>query len=347
MIRCGIIGCGVIAPTHIEAYRGIPEVEVVHLADIVPEKAEALGKKYAISRCSADYRRLLADPEVDLVSVCTDHASHAEIVVDALAAGKHVVCEKPLGRVSADLDKMIAAADAHPELVSSGIFQHRFEAHNRTLRSLVEAGRLGRLVTFNLCACCERTDAYYNADAWRGTIAGEGGGVLINQVIHQLDQLRFVFGEVRAVSALTANVTHQGVIEVEDTAAFTLEFESGLFGCVTATNSSRQLWRNYLTVVAEKVNFEYVNEVATEVVASDEELSGTIRRELGAPVAGAAVGKSYYGGGHPAQLFDVVSAIREKRAPFVSMREAAGTAALVFAVYESAATGRRVEVRHF
>ena len=75
-----IIGCGVIAPTHIEGYRSLPEVEVIHLCDLIPERVNALGDKYGIARRSVDYKELLADPEVDAVSVCTDHASHAQIV---------------------------------------------------------------------------------------------------------------------------------------------------------------------------------------------------------------------------------------------------------------------------
>lgn len=72
MIKCGIIGCGVIAPTHIEGYRSLPEVEVIHLCDLIPERVNALGDKYGIARRSVDYKELLADPEVDAVSVCTD-----------------------------------------------------------------------------------------------------------------------------------------------------------------------------------------------------------------------------------------------------------------------------------
>lgn len=150
MIKCGIIGCGVIAPTHIEGYQALSDVQVVHLCDLIPERADKLGEKYGVARRSTDYRRLLADPEVDLVSVCTDHASHAQIVVDALNAGKHVVCEKSLGRVPADLKRMCDTAKAHPELVASGIFQHRFQPANRTLKQMVAAGKFGRIIAVNL-----------------------------------------------------------------------------------------------------------------------------------------------------------------------------------------------------
>ena len=132
MIGVGLIGCGVIGPTHIEAYQKLPNVKIVHISDLVPEKMQEKGDKYNIVKRSQNYHDLLADPEVDLVSVCTDHASHVQIVCDAIAAGKHVFCEKSPGRVMEDLDKMVAAAASHPELVVSGVFQ----GYRGTLQSI-------------------------------------------------------------------------------------------------------------------------------------------------------------------------------------------------------------------
>ena len=126
MIKCGIIGCGVIAPTHIAGIEAIANAELAALCDIDSQRLNTLGDKHNISKRYTDYRDMLADKEIDLVHVCTDHASHCQIVIDALNAGKHVICEKSSGRVDADLEAMAAAAKAHPELVSSGIFQHRF-----------------------------------------------------------------------------------------------------------------------------------------------------------------------------------------------------------------------------
>ncbi len=348
MIKCGVIGCGVIAPTHIEGYQALPGVEVVHLCDLIPERAAALGEKYGIPRCSADYRELLADPEVQLVSVCTDHASHADIVVAALEAGKHVVCEKSLGRIPADLDRMVAAANAHPELVSSGIFQHRFQPANRHLRQLLMDGKFGRVVLLNLVFSCLRTAEYYQKDAWRGTFAGEGGGILINQAIHHLDQLRFLFGDVRRLAARSANLTHQGVIEVEDTAAFLLEFESGLLGTVTATNSAAAEWRTLLSIIGTDVCLEYANEQPVHVEGADNALVHEIEAALMEKSAEKVVGKHYYGVGHTAQLGDVVEAIRNHRKPEVTLADAANSSALVMAVYESAAHGGEwVSVRKY
>ena len=349
MVKVGIIGCGVISPTHIEGYQKLPDVEVVHISDLIPERMQARGDKYGIAKRSLDYHDLLADPEVDLVSVCTDHASHVQIVCDALEAGKHVLCEKSPGRVPEDMDKMVSAASRHPELVVSGVFQHRFEPHNIRMKKLIAEGAFGKILTVNLNFRCLRTNEYYTKDAWRGTQAGEGGGVLINQAIHHLDQLRFLFGDVVAVSARTANMTHQGVIEVEDTAAFLLEFEGGFCGVVTATNSSPVTWCSDLRIDGDLAAMNYINENCEMVFSADKEREKMIRDTLADDREEAAVaGKSYYGSGHVAQLVDVIDAINSKRAPGNSLADASGTAALVMAVYESARNnGARTLVKKY
>jgi len=348
MVKCAVIGCGVIAPTHVEGYQALPDAKVVHLCDLKLDKAKKLAAKYGVERVSRDYRKVLADPEVDLVSICTDHASHAKLVCAALEAGKHVVCEKSAGRVQSDLDKMVAAAAAHPELVASGIFQHRFEPHNIAFRKLVNEGKMGKLLTLNMNFSCFRSADYYRSGSWRGTQKGEGGGVLINQAIHHLDQLRFVFGEVVAVTAKTANLTHQGVIDVEDTAAFLLEFESGLFGSCTISNSSPSTWHVALTLTGDQIFLEYDDEVATCVKGWDAKCEKLVRDALSGEKNAASVsGKSYYGAGHTGQLADVVAAVKKHRAPKVTLADAATTSSLVMAIYRSAKTGRRVEVKRY
>ena len=347
MIRCGIIGCGVIAPTHIAGIEAIPNAKLEAVCDINPERLNQRGDEHNVAKRYTDYRDMLADKDIDLVHVCTDHASHCRIVIDALNAGKHVICEKSAGRVDADLEAMVNAAKAHPELVSSGIFQHRFVKQNCALRDLVKAGKFGQMLMVNLAFCCLRTNEYYNKDAWRGTMAGEGGGILINQAIHHLDQLRFVFGDITHVTAVTANQAHQGVIEVEDAAMFTMEFASGVLGSVSATNASVTTWRTSLVCTGTKATLEYANEKPIFIDAADEELKKELETVLTPPAKEERiVGKSYYGSGHTAQIADVIDAIENKRAPQVSLVEAVNSSSLIMAVYESARNnGARTAVR--
>lgn len=346
-MKCGIIGCGVIAPTHIAGLKNLPDVELTTLCDLIPERAEKLAAEHNVPKVCQDYHELLADPEIVAVNVCTDHASHAQIVCDALNAGKHVICEKVPGRVPEDLKKMTDTANAHKELVAAGIFQHRFVPANIALRELIRQEKFGKLLLVNLNFSCLRTHEYYNKDKWRGTFDGEGGGVLINQAIHFLDQLRFLFGEVRQVVARCANLTHQGVIETEDTAAFILEFESGLFATVGATNSAGP-WRSALSIAADDMQVEFHDEKLTHLQGYDQDKTAAVRELLEANhCSGDVVGKAYYGTGHDAQLADFFAAIKEKRAPRVTLADAANTAALVHAVYASAASGSWQQVAKY
>ena len=347
MVKCGIIGCGVIAPTHIAGIEAIPNAELVALCDIVPEQLNKRADKYNIAKRYLDYRDMLADKEIDLVHVCTDHASHCQIVIDALNAGKHVICEKSAGRVDADLEAMANAAKAHPELVSSGIFQHRFVKQNCALKELVESGKFGQMIMVNLSFCCLRTNEYYEKDAWRGTFDGEGGGILINQAIHHLDQLRFTFGDIKYVTAVSGNLAHQGVIEVEDTAMFTMEFANGVLGSVSATNASVSRWRSSLVCSGTDAAVECINEKPIFVDAAGDELKREIETALTPPEqTEQIVGKSYYGSGHTAQIADVVDAIENHRAPKVTLVDAVNTSSLVMAVYESARNnGAKTAVR--
>lgn len=349
MMKFAIIGCGIISRTHAAGIRQIPGVELAICCDIIPERMQLLAQEYNIPAMTADYREILANPEISAVSICTDHASHAEIFCDALNAGKHVICEKVPGRTPEDLKKMSAAVKAHPELTASGIFQHRFVPGNIAMRELIRQKKFGKLLTVNLNFCCLRTREYYQRDAWRGTFSGEGGGVLINQAIHFLDQLRFYFGEVKSVTAKTANLTHQGIIETEDTAAFVAEFADGLFVTANATNSASVKWRSAMTVCGSEMQLEFIDEKLHYINGSDPEKVAEVQNILTGAANGTAevVGKSYYGSGHTAQLADFVAAINEKRAPRVTFADAANSAALVHAVYAAAASGTWQDVADY
>ncbi len=341
-VSVAIIGCGVIAPTHAESFKAIPGVEFLYAVDVIRDRAEHFQEQYGFRKIATDYRSVLKDPELNLVVVCTDHAGHAEIVVAALDAKKHVLCEKPLGISNVQLDAMLAAHRRNPELVFSGIFQHRHEASNRLVRKLVGDGMFGKLLNVNLFMSCLRTDAYYRADAWRGTWAREGGGVLINQTIHHLDLLRFFFGEVESVAALCVNAVHKDSSETEDNAVMALRFRSGLLGCVSASNGSAEHWRNGFILMGTEGYMEYFDESPVRCTFNDPARKTAVEAMFRGAESDPALqsGKAYYGGGHPAQLHDVIDAIREARAPYVSAEEAAGTVRLVCAIYEASRSGR-------
>lgn len=343
-IKCGIIGCGVIAPSHIESYINLDNVEVTRVCDLVSEKASAIAKRYNIHQADTDYRLILNDPEIDCVSVCTDHGSHAEIVIAALNCGKHVLCEKALGVRPKCLDDIVAAHRQHPELACGGIFQHRFEKTNRYVKSLIEAGAFGTITNINLNVTTLRTDAYYNADQWRGTWAEEGGSLLINQAIHFIDLINWLSGGISELYAKCENMTHQASIETEDAAAIILKFRKGMLGTVTATSSSVEPWRQLISISGTHGYVEMLNNEVIYHRFEPSELNDEVSRKLQAchDEKTIASNKDYYGEGHPAQIKDFIKAIRENRQPFVSAESASSTVEIVLGCYESSKTGQWV-----
>ncbi len=336
-VRVGVIGCGVIAPTHIEGFAALEGVTVGWLCDLDEAKAQQLGERYGIARISTDYRQLLAAGEVDCVTVCTDHASHAEIVIAALEAGCHVLCEKSLGATVADMDRMLAAHALVPERVFSGVFQHRFDPVYRVLKQRIEQGALGDILTAGIQMRCRRTEAYYRGDAWRGTWALEGGSVLMNQAIHYIDLLGWLTGGVASLCGTHANLTHGDAIETEDTAVAALRFRNGAIGTLEATCSSHFSWDPGLFVQGTRGSVDIRHDKAVRVVCEDAADARELEAALAVPTdaVGTHPGKDYYGSGHAAQIADVVAAIREGREPFVTATSARAAVDLALGIYAS------------
>ncbi len=345
-VKCGIIGCGVIAPSHIESYNKISGVEVVWACDIVLDKAEKVAAEYQIPRSTADYHDILNDPEIDCVSVCTDHGSHAAIVTESLDAGKHVICEKSLGVSMDSLMTMEVAHARNSNLVFTGIFQHRFELVTRLIKEFIDKGAFGTITTFSLNSSLLRTHEYYRQDKWRGTWSEEGGSLLINQAIHYIDLLNWLGGGVAELSARCENLTHQDVIETEDTAAAVLKFKRGFIGSLTATASSSETWRHTITISGTEGYLEFHNDEITYFKFSDEAVNNEFTDKLASCHEEKRInaGKEYYGEGHPAQIRDFVSAIREEREPFVSAESARSTVEIVLGCYESSRSGQWVKL---
>jgi len=162
---------------------------------------------------------------VDAVVLCTPHPLHADQAVEVAAAGLAVIVEKPLALDPADADRIIAAARARGVLLSV-ISQRRWYPAVRRVKTAIDEGRIGTPALATLEVLGWRGPEYYAMDAWRGTRAGEGGGVLVNQAVHLLDLLCWFLGDPVEVDGFTANANHPE-IEVEDTAIAVVRFASG------------------------------------------------------------------------------------------------------------------------
>lgn len=341
MLQAAIIGCGVIAPAHRNALLLDGRAEVRWACDRDLAKAKAIPA----ARHGVDYREALADPLVDVVCICTPHADHCSPLTEALAAGKHVICEKPLGTTPDQIRRMVAAAEAGAKrgLVAAGIFQHRFNPLASRLRELLRAGDFGAVVEARMDFRCTREAAYYASGSWRGTWAGEGGALLINQAIHTIDLVNWFCGEPEAVAGRVSRKRLGGVIECEDHAEFTVRYKGGAKAAFTAANDGVSDWVTDIEVRCAQGSFRLGKgcyaltalEHRSRVLQAELRAVDRLRDEVVKLEGGA--GKAEYGDFHALQIADALSAIQSKRAPKVGIADAAVSPAVVQAVYHSSA----------
>lgn len=358
-LRFGIVGCGSIGPTHAAAVAQIGGTEVVAVADVLADRAQAMAKKFGISRVYASDVELIADPDVDVVCLCTPSGMHAEGAVRALQAGKHVIVEKPMEVTREAADRMIRA-ERESGRVLSIISQHRFDLASRIVKEAIDTGKLGKIVLVEGTVKWWRTQQYYDSGDWRGTWQWDGGGALMNQGVHTLDVLQWLAGDIRRVYAQTRTAAHER-IEVEDIAVATIEFESGAVGNFMATTAaydglvaridlfgtegSAIIDGDRLKRMTLKSGESYATEQsAAHAISVAKGGTASVKDEAARRVENAEVG-AVWGDAHRLQIEDVITAIREGRKPLIDGEQGRKPLDVILAIYESARTGKPVDVR--
>lgn len=227
-VRLGIIGLGNIGQHHY-AYLTAGKVnraEVVAVSDAVPSKLE----KYKAVRTFPDGEELIRSGLVDAVIIATPHYQHTTLGIAALNRGLHVMVEKPISAHKADAERLIAAHRANPKTVFAGMFQLRAEPRYLKIQKLLRTGELGDIVRMSwLMTDWYRTEAYYASGGWRATWKGEGGGVLLNQCLHNLDIMQWLLGMPARVRGF-CQLGRFHNIEVEDNVTAYLEYRKGATG---------------------------------------------------------------------------------------------------------------------
>lgn len=233
-IHAAIIGAGSIHGCHADPIRQHPQARLYALVDTDVDKGRALAEKYNC-RFYADYRELLADAEVDVVHICTPHHLHREMIIAALAAGKHVFSEKPVVMNGSELAQ-IQAAVARTNTRLAVCYQNRLNPTSQRIRQIIDAGTLGKMLSIKASLTWHRHGAYYSESPWRGRWATEGGSLLINQAIHTLDLMQWFADGARRIKGVVETTLLDSLIETEDTAMATMLFNNGAHGLFYATN---------------------------------------------------------------------------------------------------------------
>ena len=234
-MRYALIGCGRISPNHIMAAKN-NNLEMVAICDIDTKCMEDKVKKFELPesvKLYTDYKELLAVEKPELVAVTTESGLHANIAIDCINAGCHVIIEKPIALSIKDADAIIAAAKEKGVKVCVN-HQNRFNKSIQKIREAVEKGRFGRMFHGTAHIRWARDWEYYSRAKWRGTWA-QDGGCLMNQCIHNIDLLIWMMGgEPVEVMAYTDRMKHD-YIEAEDLGMGIVKFANGTYGIIEGT----------------------------------------------------------------------------------------------------------------
>lgn len=233
-LRTAVIGCGKVGHFHADAYRDLPNSELVACLDNNQERANSFAEEYGIKGYT-DLETMVKECKVQVVSICTPHPLHAKMAVTACNLGVNVAIEKPLAASLEDCDAILDAAKKN-HVTCTTICQRRFYKPAMRVKKAIEDGKIGTPILGTVNMLGWRDMAYYASDPWRGTWKGEGGGVLINQAPHQFDLLLWYMGEIDELYGMWDTLNHPG-LEVEDTAAAVIRFKNGAIGNIVVSNS--------------------------------------------------------------------------------------------------------------
>lgn len=351
-LRLAIVGAGVIGTQHARLVASLPEkAKLVAVVDIVPSRAEAVASSHGAAAYSSA-AQAYARESIDAVAVCVPSGWHGDVAVEALQAGKDVLIEKPLSTTLNDADRIRKQERASGRTVAV-VSQRRFQAPAVFMHDAVVQGRLGRVTSGIAESPFYRPQAYYDSGDWRGTIAIDGGGALMNQGIHALDLLLWMMGVPRRVSARTARIAHER-IEVEDVAAATIEFESGALGMILASTAAHPGLPVRLRVHGDEGVVGMENDrictfasVSCDRRTADEELArltAAEERQLAQLRQAAGDGWNPAVLAHRAQYDDFIDAVLCGQRPHIGTAEGRRSLATVLAVYESARRGRTIDM---
>jgi UDP-N-acetyl-2-amino-2-deoxyglucuronate dehydrogenase len=337
----GVVGCGVISDTHIDAIEALPNGRLVAVCDKVEAAAKAKAEQHG-----CDYYRDLADMlEDDRVEVCNivvPSGLHAQLGIECAEAGRHVICTKPIDVTLEKIDGLIDSCDANGVKLGA---THQFRGYSvyKRIKEAAASGKLGKLLYGNAVVPWYRSDEYYG-DGWHGTRKLDGGGALMNQSIHYVDLLVWIMGDVAKLAGFADALAHD-TIEVEDCATATLKFTSGAQGVIQGTTCTYQGQptvfeihgtRGNVVVVGDDLKLWEVEGDETELNVEAGQTGGAADPKLG--MLGEAVQA------HTEQIGDLLAAIAEDREPVLSGREARRAVEVILSIYDSSASGRVIEL---
>lgn len=331
-VKFALAGCGDMAAKHAEAIAALPDCELAAVYDIDQAPLQQLAGKYG-ARAYTDYLLLLEDPDLDVINICTPSGLHASMGVAAAGAGKNVLMEKPMALSLGDADMLIEACEK-AGVTLGVVHQNRFKPAILRLSKAMEEGRFGRVMHANATVRWNRNKDYYGKKTWR-RLKSMGGGVLLNQAIHNIDLLQWMMGRVVSVFGYTAS--NLGLSEGEDVGIAVLRFADGALGIVEASSAI------YPRSLEETISI--FGEKGTVIIGGAS--VGEVKIwQFNSPERDGVLGQDVNGSSGESPLVccigDMAQAVRAQGRPKVDGREGRKALEIILAIQQSSDTGKEV-----
>jgi predicted dehydrogenase len=337
--RIAVIGLGMAVTPHAKSLLDLQDrVEVAYAFSRSEARRRAFAERFDFPT-TGELEQVVNDASVDAVMILAPPSAHLELVERFAGAGKHILLEKPLERSTARAQRLVEAAKT-AGIKLGVVFQHRFREASEHLRALLQQGALGELAAVNVISPWWRPQSYYD-EPGRGTLARDGGGVLITQAIHTLDLTLSLAGPVAEVAAI-AGTTGLHRMETEDFAAAGLRFANGAYGALLATTAEYPGFPERIELIGAKGTA-----ILTAGVATLHFQDGRAERfgeEQG--TGGGADPMAFPHDAHRALITDFLDAIDHDRDPRITGREALRVHRLIDAVLQASAEGRAVSIEN-
>jgi UDP-N-acetyl-2-amino-2-deoxyglucuronate dehydrogenase len=329
-IKFGVVGCGNVSPTYLHTLVNNSNSEVLWVADINSIKARQRIETFGIPRAYENYEEAIRIQKPDAVIICSPHYAHKNQAIASAKAGIDILCEKPLATNLEDTISMINEC----KTVRLGVMlQRRFYKNSEATSLAIKIGAIGKIQNSSLKFSCNKSPDFY--ESWRGkTISG--GGVLLSQALHRIDQLVYFFGKPIEVAGRTR--TTRDYIEVEDYAKGHILFENGVRTDIETNNSEDEAGNETISLIR-------INGEKGSIVLSDDKTPIWNVRNIPKPeeedtnAIPQHIRPSYYGPCHEVVIDDFVDSILERRNPAISGKDSLDSMKIIFGFYESANNG--------
>ncbi len=360
-IRVGIVGAGLIGQAHSMMLRRIADrteqsVRVVSVADVAHNAAEQLAARWQGAKALESAEEIINDPSIDAVWICTPTALHRDVCIAAARAGKHIFCEKPLAMSAADGDKMAAAIKSAGVLSQAGLVM-RFSPTYTVIRAMFHEADAGKTLAVTMRDDQDFPTRGVHASAWRNDPSLTAGGTLIEHSVHDFDLLTWMFGPIARLYCRTSNL--HGAPNVEDFGATEMEFAAGLHGQLISiwhrmigrpSNRRLEVFAENLFAATDfdtlgPITFQRDTSAKEETIGADEVMARFTKSILDQRPYLAPIKDDF---AIPYALEDAtfVAALKNLCEPYPAFADGVAVQRIVEAAYESARSGKSVEIRN-